>query len=164
MSDDTRALRNALGCFATGVCLITVRDADGRALAMTANSFASVSLDPPLVLWSLQRGSLAFEHFAYPPHFAINVLAREQEALSSRYATRGGHLMDAGHHVPGENGAPLVPDALAAFECSLQTTYDGGDHLIILGRVSRFLQRAQGGLPLLFYGGAYGSLTAEAGA
>lgn len=162
MTEDTRALRKALGSFATGVCLVTVRDREGRALAMTVNSFASVSLQPPLVLWSLQRDSLNFEHFAFPSRYAISVLAQGQEALSTRYATPGAHHMDDSHHSTGHNGAPVVNGALACFECALETTYDGGDHLIILGRVTRFTETDAEDEPLVFHSGRYRALAAAA--
>jgi len=161
MSEDTRALRSALGRFATGVCLVTVRDGQGSALAMTVNSFASVSLEPPLVLWSLQRDSLNFEHFAYPTHYAINVLGREHEDLSTRYATPGRHRMDAAHFSAGHNDAPMVEGALARFECTLHNTFDGGDHLIIVGRVTRYSEAPAAGEPLLFYRGQYRALSGD---
>jgi flavin reductase (DIM6/NTAB) family NADH-FMN oxidoreductase RutF len=158
MTHDPRELRNTLGQFATGVCLITVVDGAGRSLALTANSFSSVSLDPPLVLWSLQCNSEVYDAFVAPPCYAINVLARSQEGLSSRYAKKGDHVLDPSHYEAGDNGAPLVRDALAFFECSLETTHEGGDHTIIVGRVTRFSAAAKGD-PLLFYGGSYRSLS-----
>lgn len=156
MALDGREFRDALGRFATGVCLITTTTADGRPLALTANSFASVSLDPPLVLWSLQNTSDVYREYATPEAYAINVLSAEQQELSSRYARKGEHELDPGHFISGEQGAPIIKDALASFECQLHATHDGGDHLIIVGKVTRML--IQAGDPLLFFSGAYRSL------
>ena len=157
MTIDTRELRDALGQFATGVCLVTVQTTDGRALALTVNSFASVSLDPPLVLWSLQRSADTYEDFVGAQRYAINILSGEQEAHSNRYAMKDGHSLDAAHYTAGENGAPVITDALAVFECSLEAAYPGGDHVILVGEVTRFA-RVEAGVPLLFYGGAYRQL------
>ena len=157
MTIDTRELRNALGQFATGVCLVTVQTTDGRALALTVNSFASVSLDPALVLWSLQRSADAYEDFAVAKRYAINILSEEQEAHSNRYAMKDGHRLQEEHYTAGENGAPVITDALAVFECSLEAAYPGGDHVILVGAVTRFARREEGA-PLLFYGGAYRQL------
>ena len=157
MSIDGRELRNALGRFATGVCVITALDENNRPLGMTANSFSSVSLDPPLVLWSLQNNSEVFETFASPSAFAINVLASEQIGLSNQYAKKGDHLLDEGHYRIGRTGAPVIRNALVSFECSLEATHDGGDHLIIVGRVEEMSSRPDGN-PLLFFSGAYREL------
>lgn len=158
MELDGREFRNALGRFTTGVCLITAVNEQGEPLALTANSFSSVSLDPPLVLWSLQNNSEVFDVFAGAGHYAINVLAGNQQELSSRYARKGDHVLEPGHFTPGENGgAPLINDALVSFECSLDATHPGGDHLIIVGRVDAMQVRPEGE-PLLFYSGAYRAL------
>lgn len=160
MTIDTRDLRDALGQFATGVCLVTVTSEDGRALALTVNSFASVSLDPPLVLWSLQSDSDTYAEFAGAERYAINVLGSEQEAHSNRYAMKDGHVLDPDHFSRGENGAPVINDALAVFECSLEASYPGGDHVILVGRVTRFTRAESTAMPLLFFGGAYRGLDA----
>ena len=157
MSFDGRELRNALGRFATGVCLITTVTEDGEPLAITANSFSSVSLEPPLVLWNLQNNSDVYEHFAGPRHFAINVLAKEQQPLSSQYAKKGQHTVEQAHFRSGKYGAPIIHDALVSFECELDATHEGGDHLIIVGRVLDMQERPDGD-PLLFYAGGYREL------
>ena len=157
MNLDGRELRNALGRFATGVCVITTVDKSGNALGITANSFSSVSLDPPLVLWNLQNGSDIFEAFACPDRFAINVLASEQLDLSNQYARKGDHLLSPAHFRPGRNGAPILRNALVSFECALHATHDGGDHVIIVGRVLDVSARPDGD-PLLFFSGAYRQL------
>ena len=157
MSIDGRELRNALGRFATGVCVITTVSESGEALGLTVNSFASVSLDPPLVLWSLQNNSDHYSIYSSPKHFAINVLSAEQEGHSGQYAKKGDHLMEPAHYTRGEYGSPLVRDALVSFECELHATHEGGDHLIIVGRVLDMQSRASGE-PLLFYSGGYRQL------
>ena len=151
---DSRELRNALGRFATGVCVISTVSEKGEALGMTANSFASVSLDPPLVLWSLQNNSDVYDIFSAPKHYAINVLAEEHHEHSNRYAKKGDHLLDPEHFVPGTYGAPIVRESLVSFECELYDTHEAGDHLIIIGRVVDMHSR-EAGDPLLFYSGRY---------
>lgn len=157
MNIDGRELRDALGRFATGVCLITTVTEDGEAMGMTANSFSSVSLDPPLVLWSLQNNSDVYDLFASPRYFAINVLATEQQDMSNQYARKGQHGLEQAHYRPGKYGAPIIRDALVSFECELDATHEGGDHLIIVGRV-RDLHTRPTGNPLLFYSGGYREL------
>ena len=157
MSIDGRELRNALGRFATGVCLITLETGDGDALALTANSFSSVSLDPPLVLWNLQNNSDVFEHYARGQYFAINILADNQQSLSDSYARKGEHNLHPDHFRRGVKGSPVINGALVSFECELEATHEGGDHLIIVGRVLE-MTAADGGDPLLFFGGAYRAL------
>ncbi len=157
MDFDGRELRNALGRFATGVCVITAVSPRGLPMGLTANSFASVSLDPPLVLWSLQNNSEVFDAFSRPRYYAINVLAEEHMGLSNQYAKKGDHQLDPEHFRYGRHGAPILRDALVSFECELHATHDGGDHLIIVGRVIDLLTRPTG-QPLLFYCGAYREL------
>jgi flavin reductase (DIM6/NTAB) family NADH-FMN oxidoreductase RutF len=157
MSLDGRELRDALGRFATGVCVITTVSDEQKAVGMTANSFSSVSLDPPLVLWSLQNNSDVYNIFAAPRHFAVNILSSEQQAYSNQYAKKGQHDLDPAHYRLGKYGAPIIRGALATFECELHATHEGGDHLIIVGRVMDMHQRPTGE-PLLFYCGRYHEL------
>lgn len=157
MSIDGRELRNALGRFATGVCLITLETAQGDSLALTANSFSSVSLEPPLVLWSLQNNSDVFEHYATAPYFAINILAADQQPLSDSYARKGQHQLEPAHFTRGAKGSPVISGALVSFECELAATHEGGDHLIIVGKVIQMSAREEGD-PLLFFGGGYRAL------
>jgi flavin reductase (DIM6/NTAB) family NADH-FMN oxidoreductase RutF len=157
MSFDARELRNALGRFATGVCLITTISDTGRALGMTANSFSSVSLDPPLLLWCLQNNSDVYDVFANPAYFAVNILSTEQQAHSNQYAKKGQHELDSAHYRLGKYGSPVIRNALVTFECELEVAHEGGDHLIILGRVKEMHQRSTGE-PLLFYSGGYHEL------
>lgn len=162
MTINTRELRDTLGQFATGVCLVTIPGRNGCPLALTINSFASVSLDPPLVLWSLQCDSDTYAEFSEAPEYAINILSDTQQDHSNRYAMKGGHVLDASHYTLGSNGAPLITNALGGFECSLDALHPGGDHVILVGRVTRFW-RGSPGEPLVFFGGTYRRLRDEAG-
>lgn len=157
MSIDGRDFRNALGRFATGVCVITTLNEKGEAIGMTANSFASVSLDPPLVLWSLQNGSDVYDAYAATGPYTINVLASDQLDLSNQYAKKGDHLLSGEHFFMGKNGAPVLRNALVSFECDQDATHEGGDHLIIVGRVRNMVNRPTG-KPLLFHSGGYREL------
>ena len=157
MSFDGRELRDALGRFATGVCVITVLDEQQQALGMTANSFSSVSLDPPLVLWALQNSSEHYAAFSSPRYFAINILSSEQQSHSNQYAKKGQHDFDPADYRIGKYGAPIMRHALVTFECELETTHEGGDHIIIVGRVKE-MQEKPSGEPLLFYCGRYREL------
>lgn len=157
MSLDGRELRNALGRFATGVTIVTAVAEDQRPMGMTANSFSSVSLDPPLVLWSLQTTSDVYDVFAGPKYFNINILSTEQQAQSNQYAKKTQHELMSSDFRPGKYGAPVIRNALVTFECELETTHPGGDHLIIVGRVLDMHERPSGE-PLLFYAGRYQEL------
>jgi flavin reductase (DIM6/NTAB) family NADH-FMN oxidoreductase RutF len=152
---DTRALRDALGRFATGVTIVTIATRDGP-MGFTANSFASVSLDPPLVLWSPARASARYPFFAAAQHYAIHILGAEEADLSRRFI-RGGAGFDGLDHAGNPEGVPVIPGTLARFDCRQAATHDGGDHLIILGRVLRHLSRDGG--PLLFSQGSFGTFT-----
>ncbi len=135
---DTRDFRNALGSFATGVTIITARGRDGEPVGLTVNSFASVSLDPPLVLWSQSLYAQSLQSFQEATHFVVNVLAADQVELSKRFA--GAHdnrFLDVEHIVP-EHGAPVIAGCAAHFECRNEARYYGGDHVIFLGRVERY--------------------------
>jgi flavin reductase (DIM6/NTAB) family NADH-FMN oxidoreductase RutF len=154
---DTRAFRDALGWFATGVTIVTTRGPNGELVGFTANSFTSVSLDPPLVLFNLNRRANCLSIFEGCAHFAINVLAAHQTELSSRFA---GSAHDKWHDVAmrlSPDGCPLLDGALASFECAVHAIHDGGDHRIFLGRVLRIAAAADG-KPLLFSRGQYRSL------
>jgi flavin reductase (DIM6/NTAB) family NADH-FMN oxidoreductase RutF len=150
---DHRSFRAALGRFATGVTVITTRMPDGQLAGLTANSFAAVSLDPPLVLWSLKRYAPSLPSFLGSGHFAVNVLEAGQCGLARHFATPRKDKLAATAHSPGLGGCPLLHETLAAFECSTHTTIDGGDHVIFLGRVHRASHRD--GEPLIFNCGRY---------
>ena len=148
--------RQALGRFVTGVTVVTVPTSDGP-MGLTANSFTSVSLDPALVLWCPARASRRFVHFADAPHFAIHVLGADQSDAAQHFA-RGAGLFEAGPESTTPEGIPVLPDALARFDCALHAEHDGGDHLIVVGRVLRATLRD--GAPLVFAGGDFGTFAA----
>jgi len=154
--DTARAYRDALGCFATGVTVVTVEGPEGP-LGMTANSFASVSLDPPLVLWSPARGSKRFEAMTGAPRFAVHVLGAGEEDLAWRFA-RAGDDFAALAMERAEGPPPLLDEGwIARFTCRRVAVHDGGDHAIVLGQVEEVARRE--GPPLVFAGGAYGDFS-----
>ena len=156
--ETARDLRDALGRFATGVTVVTCW-LDEAPLGITANSFASVSLDPPLVLWSPARFSRRFDAFAEARHFAIHVLGEEQGALGAGFSAAG----DAFDGLPwgrNDEGCPVIDGCLARFECRAHARHDGGDHDIVVGRVMRAASRR--GAPLVFASGEYGRFTTQA--
>jgi flavin reductase (DIM6/NTAB) family NADH-FMN oxidoreductase RutF len=148
-----RALRSALGRFATGVTIITCLDARGERVGLTANSFNSLSLDPPLVLWSLRRESPSHDAFESATHFAINVLAESQVDMSRRFAAPVDDRFAEGTWSAGLGGAPVLAGCAAVFECTTHARLDGGDHRLYLGRVLRLTDQSVA--PLLFHGGHY---------
>ena len=152
---DERHLRNALGRFVTGVTVITTRTADGKLEGLTANSFSAVSLDPPLVLWSLRKSSTLMATFQETGHFAVNVLGAWQFALSEHFAKRAPDKFQNVVHAPGLGGCPLLFGALATFECSKEANVTSGDHVVFFGRVERATYRE--GEPLIFSAGRYGT-------
>jgi flavin reductase (DIM6/NTAB) family NADH-FMN oxidoreductase RutF len=157
MSFTSREFRDALGSFATGVCVITANPEGWHPFGMTVNSFASVSLDPPLILWSLQNDSELFAAFEQTRHFGVNILRASQQDLSNQYAKKGDHLLSPEHFEEGSSGVPVMPATMVSMECELEARYPGGDHLILVGRVVEFSQREQGE-PLLFCAGSYRQL------
>ncbi|OPA90991.1 flavin oxidoreductase [Pseudomonas fluorescens] len=150
---DPRAFRRALGNFATGVTVVTAADAAGRKVGVTANSFNSVSLDPPLVLWSLDKRSNSHEVFEQASHFAVNVLAADQIDLSNNFARPKDDRFAEIEYQPGEGGAPVFADCSARFHCENYQQVDGGDHWIMIGKVVAFDDF--GRAPLLYHQGAY---------
>ncbi|MDP4033547.1 MAG: flavin reductase family protein [Pseudorhodobacter sp.] len=151
-AENGRVFRDALGRFATGVTVVTMAGPEGP-LGFTANSFASVSLDPALVLWSPSKTASRYPFFAAAQHYAIHVLAIEQAGLCRRFA-RGGAGFAGLDPAVNPEGVPLLADTLARFDCARHEAHDGGDHLIIVGRVIRCTLRT--GAPLLFSQGGYG--------
>ena len=147
------ALRGALGRFATGVTIVTCRDAAGTPVGLTANSFAALSLDPPLVLWSLRSASASAAAFSGAGHFAVNVLADTQVDLSRRFASPLPDKFAEGSWSAGLGGAPVLGGCAAVFECTLQARQVAGDHLLFIGRVLRLADLSVA--PLLFQGGHY---------
>ena len=146
-------LRSALGRFATGVTIVTCRGADGRPVGLTVNSFSSLSLDPPLVLWSLRRVSPSRAAFLAASHFAVNVLAEGQVDLSRRFASGVGDRFAEGVWHVGHGGVPVLNQAAAVFECETTLRQEAGDHTLFIGRVERFADGRQP--PLVFFAGRY---------
>jgi flavin reductase (DIM6/NTAB) family NADH-FMN oxidoreductase RutF len=153
-SFSSQEFRNALGMFATGVTIVTARSADGQLIGLTANSFNSVSLGPPLVLWSLARAAGSLSVFAAGSHYAINVLASDQKDQAERFAAKGADRWSGVEFDEGVGGAPLLRGTAAVFECFNRSRYEEGDHVIFVGEVERCRWRA-GASPLLFHGGRY---------
>jgi flavin reductase (DIM6/NTAB) family NADH-FMN oxidoreductase RutF len=146
--------RAALGTFATGVTIVTARDAGGVPIGLTANSFNSVSLDPPLVLWSLSREAGSMPHFSRGSHYAINILAADQRDLAERFSRKEGDRFAGVAFREGSMGAPILEGAAAVFECFNRSRYAEGDHVIFVGEVEHCERRA-GAQPLIFHGGRY---------
>ena len=152
-----RDFRHALGRFATGVTVITTQTESGP-VGFTANSFASVSLDPALVLWSAARASARFPIFAAAKTYSIHILGEDDAALAARFI-RGGAGFDGLATTKSAGGSPVIPQTLARFDCHQHSLHDGGDHLIIVGRVTHFAMRH--GAPLVFSQGTYRSVTPQ---
>ncbi len=151
-----REFRDALGLFATGVTVVTGISRDGVRLGATISSFSSVSLDPPLVLFSLSRRAAAFMAWSAVEAFAVNILAEDQSAISTRFARALTDKWEGIAPAYAMNRCPLLNEALAWIECSCWDKHDGGDHLIFVGRVDRLTVRNREELrPLLFYRGKY---------
>lgn len=138
---DLGEFRRALSCFATGVAIATTLDDKGERVGMTISSFSSVSLEPPFVLWSIAHNAQGYDAFINAEHFAVNVLAKGQDELSERFATRGADKFEGLDCREGLNGSPILPEYAACFECRTVHRYEGGDHKIIVGHVLRFDER-----------------------
>lgn len=151
---DALQFRSALGMFATGVTIITARAADGSLVGLTANSFNSVSLSPPLVLWSLARQAGSLPVFSRGSHYAINILAADQKDLAQRFATRDIDRFAGLRFRDGAGGAPVLDGVAAWFECANRSQYEEGDHVIFVGEVES-CGRREGAQPLIFHGGRY---------
>ena len=156
---DPRELRNALGCFATGVCVVTTVGDESRPVGMTINSFSSVSLDPPLVLWSI--GLDAPSRSAFQDHgcFAINIMGAKTKDLTLNFARPSDNKFADVNWVAGHNGVPVLVDAMASLECTIQDRIISGDHEIFIGRVMNL--RHEDGDPLLFHRGRFAALGDE---
>lgn len=157
MSFDTKAFRHALGSFPTGVAVVTAA-VKSEPVGITVNSFTSVSLDPPLVLWCLKKDFNRYRVFIEAKGFTISVLGTEHENVSVRLARQGVHRLQDVELLETELGPPALADAHAVFECAREAIHDGGDHSILIGRVLRFARRDDGA-PLVFYRGRYGALS-----
>ena len=159
MAIDGRDLRNAMGLFATGVTIITTKDASGKPFGLTANAFSSLSLDPPMLLICVDKGVDCYACFDESKVFAVNFLSLAQEELSTRFATKGIEKFEGLSYSVGELGVALLDGALAHFECTVAHAHEGGDHTIYLGEVQRLVTME--GDPLLFYQGKYRTLAPQ---
>jgi flavin reductase (DIM6/NTAB) family NADH-FMN oxidoreductase RutF len=151
---DPRDFRNALGTYATGVTIVTAVADDGNPYGLTCNSFASVSINPPLVLWSLGMYSQGLPIFQNASYFAVNVLGVSQQALATKFAKSGVDRFSGVDWKPGIGNAPLLAGSVAQFQCRAANRYYGGDHVIFLGAVEAYTFNKQE--PLLFLGGGFG--------
>mgnify|MGYP005985499687 CR=1 FL=1 len=151
-SANADSFRDALGTFVTGVTVVTTDTPEGP-VAIVANSFASVSLDPPLVLWSPAKSSRRFEHFAGARRFAVHVLSANQRDICAAIINSKTAISKVPMHL-SHCGMPIIEGALATFECNLEATHDAGDHVIVVGRVTK--AHHTGGAPLVFHAGTYG--------
>lgn len=167
MDFDIKGLRQALGCFPTGIAVMTAAPAADAAnpakqemshIGITVNSFTSVSLEPPLVLWCIDRRSRRYPHFAQAPGFTVSILASGHREVSARLARAGEHNLEGIALIPTELGPPALADSLAIFECARESVQDAGDHAILIGRVLRFARHDAAGAPLVFFQGKYGAL------
>jgi flavin reductase (DIM6/NTAB) family NADH-FMN oxidoreductase RutF len=156
MEIDDRSFRKALGCFASGVTVVSGRDEQGAPVGVTVSAFSSVSLNPPLVLFCLDKRNKSLEAFRDAP-FAINVLREDQRQVSIQFASKGDDKWKGIEHTINADGVPLVDNSLAHLECVPHQVVDGGDHLIVIGRVVRLNQQT-GGQPLVYFRGAYANL------
>src|SRR6478735_12167415 len=161
MDLDIKSLRDALGCFPTGIAVMTVAAAEASHMGITVNSFASVSLEPPLVLWCIDRRSRRYPAFAGTKGFTVSILGSGHKAVSARLAGAGEHSLDGIALIPTELGPPALADSLAVFECALESVQDAGDHAILIGRVLRFARHDGAGAPLVYFRGKYGALAQE---
>jgi flavin reductase (DIM6/NTAB) family NADH-FMN oxidoreductase RutF len=154
---DHESLRRAFGNYATGIAVIGARSDDGTLVGMTVNSFSSVSLDPPLVLYCPARTLRAVETYASARFFSASVLGAGQKRLSDLFARQGESKWESIGHRIGETGVPLIPDALASFECENHAVHEAGDHLVVLGHV-RAVHVRESADPLVFFRSRYRSL------
>jgi flavin reductase (DIM6/NTAB) family NADH-FMN oxidoreductase RutF len=157
MPIEKNELRRIMGHFATGVTVITTISNDGAIYGLTANAFMSVSLEPPLLLISVDKKAESYPYFEQSKVFTINILRDHQEALSRRFAVSGGNKFDGVAYHRGGNSAPILDETLAHVECRLYAAYDGGDHTLYLGEILEAETRE--GKPLLFYRGGYRAIS-----
>lgn len=153
-TSDRSALCAALGHYATGVAVVTTTAADGRPVGMTVNSFSSLSLDPPLILWCVRRNSSSRHAFTAADYFAVNVLAAGQEQIARRFAAPANDRFAGLAWQPGPAALPLLPGRLGTFICRRAEVFNGGDHLIITGQLAEYAVMTAR-MPLLFYRGRY---------
>jgi flavin-dependent trigonelline monooxygenase, reductase component len=161
MPFDQKEYRSALGSFATGVTVVTTTDEAGLGHGLTVNSFTSVSLDPPLVLWCLGNKSDSYELFSKTDHYAINVLAAGETDFAMRFAGKGDQQIDGGDYSVLKTGAPVLAQAIATFDCKVVQRVQAGDHLILIGETQAFVTRLHSGLT--YFRGAFGDTAGYSG-
>ncbi len=158
MKVDSRSFRKALGCFPTGVAVVATRRPDGEPVGVTVSSFTSVSLEPPLVLYCLDKNNSNLKAFVEHGRFSVNVLHEEQREVSIRFASRSEQCRFADlEWTTWEADVPIISGCLAQLECTTVNTHEEGDHVVVIGRVDR-LEYSQAGQPLVYWRGAYASL------
>lgn len=158
MTFDIRTFRDTLGLFVTGVTVITTVTEQGEPVGITANSFNSVSLDPPLVLWSVGLNSRSLAAFEKAEHFAVHILREDQAALSQRFAKSGTDKFKGLTIKPGASNIPLLQDCAARLECTKYSQHEAGDHIIFVAKVER-LASDPDAMPLVYHGGRYAELS-----
>ena len=161
MDFDSKGFRDAMGAFPTGIAVVTAASQEMSHIGITVNSFTSVSLEPPLVLWCIDRRSRRYPHFAQAPGFTVSILASGHREVSARLARAGEHNLDGISLIPTELGPPALADSLAVFECARESVQDAGDHAILIGRVLRFARHDGAGAPLVYFRGKYGALAQD---
>ena len=157
MSFDLHTFRETLGLFVTGVTVITTRDASGAPVGITANSFNSVSLDPPLILWSVGLNALSLKAFSEADAFAVHILRDDQAELSQRFAKSGADKFSGLHIESGLLDVPLLPDCAARLECRPYAKHEAGDHILFIAEVERLASDLDA-MPLVYHGGRYAEL------
>lgn len=155
-TDKELALRQSLGQFATGVTVVTCRSADGRPCGITANSFSSVSLEPPQLLWNIAKVSNSLQAFLDADRFAIHILRSDQQPLAEHFARTDHTVYEGIDYTLSSDDVPILPDVLARFDCSTGVIHESGDHYIIIGEILNHV--VSDGAPLLFYKGDYRNL------
>ncbi|MCF6221340.1 MAG: flavin reductase family protein [Robiginitomaculum sp.] len=153
---DKAEFRKTLGQFATGVTIVTTLDKAGEAVGVTASSFNSLSMKPPMILWSLDKSAYSLPAFEHTKHFNVHVLGSGQDALSNCFAKPGTDKFDGIKTSKGLGGVPILPEYSALFECKTAHHYAGGDHIIIVGEVLKFSRNNT--TPLVFHGGQYAGI------
>lgn len=162
LSAETRDLRRAFACFATGVTIVTLTNDTGVDFGMTVSSFTPLSLEPALVAWAIQKSSSVLTAVRDAPQFAINVLGDDHGELSDRFAGKGDRRLATDDYFVTKSGCPVLSDAIASFECTKYATHDVGDHLLIVGKVSGMVSKPFRS-PLIFFGGQYRAIRSHPG-
>lgn len=159
MLNDLRSLRNVMGSFATGVTIVTTLDHERNPVGLTVNSFSSLSLEPALILWSLQKTSANLDNFLKGEFFCVNILKKEQLDTAWKFAKKDTEKFEHENYSKGVGGVPVLANCLSDIQCKRVEHYDCGDHVLFIGEVQDF--NVNEGEPLLFYAGQFGNLEKE---